>query len=111
MKMHRIVSLAAGSLFIAGTALAQTPAVAAHPRVTEVEKRIDNQEKRIDQGVANGTLTEEQAAKGKEKLDATQAKLEKDKAEHNGHITKKEQVGLNKKLNHSSRKIHKEKES
>jgi hypothetical protein len=87
--------------------MAQT--VPDHPRVNEVNQRLDNQQARINQGLANGTMTGKQAAHD-EAHDANIAKRESvDEAKHNGHLTKGEQNRLNKSENKNSRRIYKQK--
>ena len=47
---------------LAGTASAETTWQKNHPRRTQVNHRLDNQDRRIHQDVKNGTLTKSQAA-------------------------------------------------
>jgi hypothetical protein len=87
--------------------MAQT--VPDHPRVNEVNQRLDNQQARINQGLANGTMTGKQAARD-EAHDANIAKRESvDEAKHNGHLTKGEQQRLNRSENRNSRRIYRQK--
>jgi len=80
-----------------------------HPRVNEVNQRLDNQQARINQGLANGTMTGKQAARD-EAHDANIAKRESvDEAKHNGHLTKGEQRRLNRSENRNSRHIYRQK--
>jgi len=117
MKKQIILSLAT-SMLIAGSALASNAfaqttdtTVPGHPRVNEVDQRLENQQQRIDNGVASGKLTATQATND-EKRDANVAqKLSADEAKNGGHITKKEQANLNKKLDKNSKKIKKQKEA
>ena len=89
--------------------MAQTAPVPDHPRENEVNQRLDNQQARINQGVANGTMTGAQAARD-ESHDANIAQREAvDESKHNGHITKAEQSRLNKSENRNSRRIHRQK--
>ena len=82
-----------------------------HPRVNEVNQRLDNQQARIDQGLKNGTMTGKQAAHD-EQHDANIAKRESvDEAKHNGHLTKGEQNRLNHSENKNSRAIYRQKHS
>ena len=81
-----------------------------HPRVNEVNQRLDNQQSRINQGLASGSLTGKQAAHD-EAHDANIAKRESvDEAKHNGHLTKGEQNRLNRSENRNSRRIHNQKQ-
>jgi hypothetical protein len=80
-----------------------------HPRRTEVNKRLTNQNRRINQGVKNGTLTKHQAAQ-LHKKDRQIRQEERDMAAQNGgHITKQEQRTLNEQENKVSGQIYDEK--
>jgi len=80
-----------------------------HPRVNQVDNRLENQQDRIKQGLKNGTLTNQEAHQlyRKDQRIATQER--KDMAANGGHLTKQEQKQMNKELNHNSKKIYKEK--
>jgi hypothetical protein len=92
-----------------GSSLALAQTVPDHPRVNEVNQRLDNQQARINQGVVNGTMNNRQAARD-EKHDANIAKRESvDEAKHNGHLTKGEQNRLNRSENRNSRHIYRQK--
>src|ERR1700749_4803313 len=93
--------------FISTNAVAQE--VPDHPRVNEVNQRLDNQQARINQGLASGTMGAKQAARD-EAHDANIAKRESvDEAKHNGHLTKGEQNRLNRSENRNSRPISRKK--
>jgi hypothetical protein len=97
------------STIIATAAMAQTADVPGHPRVNEVNQRIDNQQNRVNNGVANGTVNGKQAARD-EKRDANIAqRTSADEAKHNGHLTKKETRNLNRAENRNSRDIRRQK--
>jgi hypothetical protein len=99
----------AGICGILGSSLGMAQTVPDHPRVNEVNQRLDNQQARINQGLANGTMTGKQAARD-EAHDANIAKRESvDEAKHNGHLTKGEQQRLNKSENKNSRRIYNQK--
>jgi hypothetical protein len=99
----------AGICGVLGSSLSMAQTVPDHPRVNEVNQRLDNQQARINQGLANGTMTGKQAARD-EAHDANIAKRESvDEAKHNGHLTKGEQQRLNKSLNKNSRRIYNQK--
>jgi hypothetical protein len=91
------------------SAVAIAQEVPDHPRVNEVNQRLDNQQTRIDQGLKNGTMSGKQAARD-EAHDANIAKRESvDEAKHNGHLTKGEQNRLNRSENRNSRHIYRQK--
>jgi hypothetical protein len=101
--------LATLSCAVFGSSLGMAQTVPDHPRVNEVNQRLDNQQARINQGLANGTMTGKQAARD-EAHDANIAKRESvDEAKHNGHLTKGEQSRLNKSENKNSRRIYNQK--
>jgi hypothetical protein len=112
--------LAVGGLMFVGSAAAQQttdntsgagPGVVdpGHPRVNEVNKREANQQKRIGNGVANGTLTSKQATNLEKRETAVQNREKADMAAHNGHLTKAEQRGINRQQNRISRSIKRDK--
>ena len=100
----------AAGLILSGTgaAFAQTVPDPGHPRVNEVERRIDNQQARVDKGVSAGQINAAQAAKDDAKIGREQNSLNQDMAGHKGHITRAEQRNLNKRLNKGSATIHKQ---
>ena len=106
---HSLIALlATGTLAVATGAAAQTTPVPDHPRVNEVNKRIDNQQQRIDKGVANGTITPKQALHDEQRDANIAQRASADEARHNGHLTKKEYRNLNRAENRDSRRIHRQ---
>ena len=107
-----LMSLGLTVLIISGgSAFAQSAAGVAdpgHPRVNEVQTRIDNQESRVDQGISDGQINGKQAAHDDAKLAREQRSLNSDEAKNGGHITKGEQRNLNKRLNRGSRQIYRQ---
>jgi len=109
MLSTKYLSVAAICCFSLAASLATAQTVPDHPRVNEVNQRLDNQQARINQGQANGTMTNKEAARD-EKHDANIAKRESvDEAKHNGHLTKGEQNRLNRSENRNSRRIYRQK--
>ena len=80
-----------------------------HPRVNEVNRREENQQDRIAQGIKNGTLSPTEAAH----LEKSEARIEnqeaKDMAQNNGHLTKQEQEKLSREENRLSERIYRDK--
>lgn len=99
MKLHRTMLLSALALALAVPAASQeTP---------KVDKRQENQEKRIEQGVESGELTKKEAGRleaGQEKLEAKEAAAKSD-----GVVTKKERKQLNKSAQQQSNHVAKQK--
>ncbi len=103
-----IAGLVIGAAMASGSVLAQTD-VPGHPRVNEVNNRLENQQDRIQNGLKNGTMTQAQANRD-ERHDANIARRESvDEAKHNGHLTKAEQRNLNRAENRNSKRIYKQK--
>ncbi|HXN14944.1 MAG TPA: hypothetical protein VN878_01120 [Usitatibacter sp.] len=104
-------SLAAA--FIAALGLASTGAVAEttweknHPRRDQVNDRLENQNKRINQELKEGDITKKQARR-LHRQDRQIRKEERLMAKQNGgHITKQEQKVLNQQENKLSTQIGK----
>lgn len=117
-----IAILAVGGLMFVGSAAAQStnsnssgagPGVVdpGHPRVNEVNHREANQQRRIGNGVAKGTLTSKQATNLEKRETAVENREQADMSKHNGHLTKAEQAGINRQQNRISRSIAKDKAS
>jgi hypothetical protein len=112
-----------GGLTFAGSAVAQTsgapnqPAAGAgvsdpgHPRVNQVDNRLQNQKDRLEQGVKDGSLTKEQARQLNRHDQRITRQENRDMAQNGGHLTKQQQNQINKELNKNSREIHKAKQN
>jgi hypothetical protein len=87
---------------------AQDADVPGHPRVNEVDQRLQNQQNRIDAGAADGQLNANQAAHDDARDAKVSQELSADEAKNGGHITKAEQRKMNRQLNHNSKKIHRQ---
>ncbi len=94
------------SLLIAVLAVFALP-VMAQTATPNLDQRQANQQKRIDQGVASGQLTNKEAARLEKGQDRVQ-KME-DKAKADGKVTPKERARLQKAENIQSRHIAREK--
>lgn len=85
---------------VAGSAFAQTPT---DNRNAQIDARQTRQQARINQGVQSGRLTSNEAARLQQRqsnLDARQARANAD-----GVVTRREQRGLNRAENRSSRAV------
>jgi hypothetical protein len=107
-RLALLVLVAPAALF-AGAAQAQSTDVPGHPRVNEVNQRIDNQQQRIDAGVANGTITPAQAARDERRTTNIAQRASAAEARHGGHLTAGETRRLNRAENRNSRAIHRQK--
>jgi hypothetical protein len=109
--------VAAAGFLHAGSALAQTSTSGAgpgvvdpgHPRVNQLNGREGNQQKRIANGINNGSLNAKQAGHLEKREASVQNREQKDMAAHNGHLTKAEQNGINRQQNRISKTIYKDK--
>jgi hypothetical protein len=109
MTIRKLIAAAAlaalATPFVATTASAETQWQKDHPRRTEVNARLANQNKRINNEVKSGQITKAQGA-ALHKNDRQIRQEERDMASQNGsHITKSEQRTLNQQENANSRKI------
>ena len=109
LNARKAVALALVSVFVAVSA---TSAMAAdkdwkkdHPRRAEVNKRLNNQDKRIHREVKEGEISKTQA-KALHQQDHQIRQEEKSMASQDGgHITKQEQKTLNQQENGVSKQI------
>ena len=105
---HKSLTFAAAAVMMAGlvgTASAETTWQKNHPRRTQVNHRLANQNRRIHNDVKNGTLTHGQAA-ALHREDRQVRHEERAMASQNGgHITQGEDRVLNRQENAISRQI------
>ncbi|HTR25926.1 MAG TPA: hypothetical protein VMI10_18265 [Terriglobales bacterium] len=113
-----ILALAVAGLLFSGSASAQTSTASGagpgvvdpgHPRVNEVNKREENQQQRIANGVKNGSLTPKETSNLEKREASVQNREQRDMAKNNGHLTKGEQRRINRQQNRISRSIYKDK--
>jgi len=113
-----LLVLAASGLMFVGAAAAQqdnTSGAGAgkvdpgHPRVNQVNKREQNQQNRIGNGVKSGQLTPGETRRLERGEQRLQNNEKKDMAKDNGHLTKQDQRHLNREANHMSKRIYKDK--
>ena len=109
MKIHTLI--AAIALTFGGAAFAQAPVTTTAPKdptaTPKIDQREANQEKRIQQGVASGSLTPKEAAR----LEKRESKIKADEAaaKADGKVTTAERKKLNRELDHASRAIERQK--
>jgi hypothetical protein len=106
MMMKTLFTLA--MLTIATPSFADGNWDANHPRREQVNDRLANQNRRIDNGVKSGKLSPQQAQQLHRQDHAIRTQERADAA-HGGHITKPEQRQINHEQNQTSRQIHSEK--
>ena len=114
MKMFNFKSLillstlASVLSFASVSAHAETEWQKNHPRRKEVNKRLKNQQKRVDNGLAKGKLNPQQASKIQNQDARIRSQEQRDAAANGGHITQGEQKQLNHEENHMSHEIHRD---
>ena len=80
-----------------------------HPRVNQVNRREQNQQNRIANGIKSGQLTPREASNLERKENRLVRNEKRDMAKDGGHLTKTDQAKLNREANHVSRDIYKDK--
>ena len=106
MKIYAL--LATLVLSVGSNAFAQAPAPVKDPLATpRIDAREANQEKRIQQGLASGRLTEKEASR----LNKGEMRIEKaeDRAKEDGVVSGKERAHLKKMENRENREIRQQK--
>ncbi|MBI1920432.1 MAG: hypothetical protein HYS23_05035 [Geobacter sp.] len=102
MKRRIVTTLLCGmsTILFAGACLAGTN----DPRI---QRREQNQERRIDQGVESGALTPKETGR----LEAEQAKIKQDeeRMKADGNLTRKERAKLTREQNRASRDVYRQK--
>jgi len=106
-KMLTVATLTLSLAGVAGTALAETQWQKDHPRRTQVNSRLANQNRRIKQERKEGEITKAQAAKLHQEDHAIRQEERTMASTNGGHITKAEQRALNQQENQVSRQIGK----
>ena len=117
MKFKRSVLTLTVAGLLAGSASAQNPNTSGagpgvydpnHPRVNEINRREQNQQNRIANGVKSGQLTPREASRLERQENRLVRNEKRDMARDGGHLTKADQARLNREANHISREINKD---
>lgn len=118
MNFKRLVFTLTLAGALAGSASAQNPNTSGagpgvydpnHPRVNEINRREQNQQNRIANGVKSGQLTPGEASRLERQENRLVQNEKRDMARDGGHLTKRDQAKLNREANHVSRDIYKDK--
>ena len=75
----------------------------------EIQKRKENQQDRIAQGVKSGELTAGETANLERKEARVNREIRRDRAKNGGTLTPKERRQINRQQNHLSRHIYRDK--
>ena len=107
MKTNKFLSAAfiVALGLISASGFAQSNFDATHPRRAEVNSRLNNQNARVDNKVADGKMSPAEGAKIHAQDHAIRKEERRDAAANGGHLTKAEQVHINHQENHVSREI------
>ena len=104
--MTALAALLVGATLSTAT-FAETQWEKDHPRRDQVNDRLQHQDRRIHQQVKEGNLKRGQAAKLHRQDHAIRKEERRMAARHGGHLTKAEQVKLDRQENRVSREIGK----
>lgn len=99
------VATVLGMIAVPGNASAGLPFFRSHPRVHEVSGRLNNEQRRINNGVATGRLNPQQAGRLERGEQRIQQRETRDMAMHGGHLTGRETANLNRAENRESARI------
>lgn len=74
-----------------------------------IQDRKENQQKRIGEGVENGSLTPRETVNLEKKEGRVNREIRRDRRQNGGNLTNKEKAQVNRQQNHLSRQIYKDK--
>ncbi len=109
-SVRHVLTVAAATLAltaVAGNALAETQWQKDHPRRTQVNSRLNNQNKRIHNEVKDGQISKSQAKQLHGEDHAMRSEERTMASTDGGHITKTDQKALNQQENAVSKQIGK----
>jgi len=92
-------------LGITNVSMAQDGFAKNHPRRSEVNQRLQNQDHRINHKMRNGNISRRQAYRMHRREHQIRREERRMAYRHGGHITKHDQQHLNRRENHMSRRI------
>jgi hypothetical protein len=93
-------------LTLAVTGMMMTSAVL---QAQEIQQRKENQQDRIANGVANGSLTPHETANLEHKEAGLNHEIRHDRRQNGGNLTNKEKAQINRQQNQLSRNIYRDK--
>ncbi len=97
-RMFRILAVTWGMIGVAALVHAQ-----------EIQQRKENQQDRIANGVANGSLTPHETANLEHKEVGLNREIRHDRRQNGGNLTNKEKAQVNRQQNGLSRNIYRDK--
>jgi hypothetical protein len=106
-KLSLTFAIILGLLVASSSSFAQSKFAKTHPRRHQVNSRLANQNKRIDNKVKEGDMSKAKAAKLHKDDRQVRSEERKMASQNHSHITKQEQKTLNQQENKTSKKIKK----
>jgi hypothetical protein len=100
-----MITILAGAL-LTGTA---TMSFAADEKEGAIKQRKENQQKRIAQGVKNGSLTSQETARIEHRESKLNKEVRRDRKANGGNLTNKEKAKVNHQQDKLSKEIYKQK--
>lgn len=85
------------------------PMVKNHPRVNEVNRRENRQQRRIANGIKGDKLTAKETAQIEHREARINRTIRRDRAADGGHLTRQDQRQINRMENRESRQIYNDK--
>lgn len=100
------LTIAAAGLLAGATGIASADDAKPEGRI---QQRKENQQKRIGEGVENGTLTPKETANLEHKESKLNKEIRHDRKQNGGNLTNKEKAQVNRQQNRLSKSIYKKK--
>jgi len=104
-KLFTLLLATTFGLGLTGAAMAESQWDKDHPRRAEVNERLENQNKRINQEAREGEISKREAHKLRKEDRDIRKEERQMAAQHHGHLTKQDQRELNHEENAVSRQI------
>jgi hypothetical protein len=101
-----VATMAAGVLMLAGTGIFT---MSAEEKEGRIQQRKENQQARIAQGVASGSLTPRETANLEHKESKLNGEIRADRQANGGRLTAQEKAQVNRQQNRLSRNIYRDK--
>lgn len=109
MKTNYIAGTLLAALLGLGLMPLQANAQTKYPRPKEVNRRLENQHDRIHQGVRSGALNRRETRNLRLADARVRYQEQRDRINHNGHLTTHEYRQINREMNRNSNRIYRDK--
>lgn len=97
------------TMFLTFVATGMMMSAAGDVQAQEIQERKENQQDRIANGVANGSLTPHETANLENKEAALNRETRRDRRQNGGNLTNKEKAQINRQQNRLSKNIYRDK--